>query len=376
VKRRVRHLAVLAALPPEEALARLVRAGLPVSSVENLVAVNRYQEALSLLGISVPPPRGRYEAQITYPAPTPGHVGRGPLGPDTVAAGARSALLAAVAAPKISTQKHKGLAATLFLEEADVLDLHDVLVKLFATFNDPISPSGARDRNLLGSALGRPRTALGDSEKYRTLSHKAAALFHSLVKNHPFHNGNKRTALVATLVFLERNGWRLRTEVPDDALFGFVTEVAGNCFPHPGHGLDSDALVDAMAEWLRPRFTSRPSEPSDMSLRDFLDCCRSAKAQVQERSSSWLVRGPNGASRTIQKSARRLAGKVIKSYASALGLAGSLVGRSFDQFQEGLSPEQQLIDRLMTVLRRLASYDRATGQQSDGADRRAHGASG
>ena len=43
----------------------------------------------------------------------------------------------------------------------------------------------------------RPQTGLGTIDKYPTIEQKAAALLHSLIKNHAFHNGNKRTALVA-----------------------------------------------------------------------------------------------------------------------------------------------------------------------------------
>jgi death-on-curing protein len=87
----------------------------------------------------------------------------------------------------------------------DVLDLHAELVVLFAREDNPIFPPGVKDRKLLESACGRPQTSLGGTEKYLTVEQKAAALLHSLVKNHPFHNGNKRTALRTVVTFLWQN---------------------------------------------------------------------------------------------------------------------------------------------------------------------------
>jgi len=63
------------------------------------------------------------------------------------------------------------------------------------------------NRSLLASALGRPfQTAFG-KDAYPTIQEKAAALFHSLIANHPFFDGNKRTAVLALVHFLLANGW-------------------------------------------------------------------------------------------------------------------------------------------------------------------------
>ncbi len=72
-------------------------------------------------------------------------------------------------------------------------------------------PPGLRDPGLLESALFRPRTGY-----YEDLSAMAAAMFESLLMNHPFIDGNKRVAFFATDVFLRLNGWKLEVD-PDDA---------------------------------------------------------------------------------------------------------------------------------------------------------------
>lgn len=86
-----------------------------------------------------------------------------------------------------------------YLTPAEVLLLHARLVQRTG------GSGGVRDMGLLESALGRPQATFDQSDLYPGLWLKAAALMHSLVKNHPFVDGNKRTALTATAVFLELN---------------------------------------------------------------------------------------------------------------------------------------------------------------------------
>jgi death-on-curing protein len=72
---------------------------------------------------------------------------------------------------------------------------------------DEVGGGGAlRDVGLLSSAVVRPQTVAFGVEAYTDVWDKAAALMHSLIANHPFVDGNKRTGLVATMDFLDRNG--------------------------------------------------------------------------------------------------------------------------------------------------------------------------
>ena len=88
-----------------------------------------------------------------------------------------------------------------FLSLDEVLAIHDALLDAFG------GSEGVRDPGLLESALYRPRTGY-----YEDLVSMAAALFESLLMNHPFVDGNKRTAFFATDVFLRLNGHRLEVE--------------------------------------------------------------------------------------------------------------------------------------------------------------------
>ena len=88
-----------------------------------------------------------------------------------------------------------------FLTLDEVLAIQERLIGVFG------GAAGVRDLGLLESALYRPQTGY-----YADLLEMAAALFESLLMNHPFVDGNKRTAFFATDVFLRLNGWVIRVE--------------------------------------------------------------------------------------------------------------------------------------------------------------------
>lgn len=84
-----------------------------------------------------------------------------------------------------------------------------------------------RNRALLESAAGRPfQTALG-TEIHKGLFAKGAALFHSLITNHPFGDGNKRTAVLSLELFLIANGQLLLTSQSDMYNLAISTASAG-----------------------------------------------------------------------------------------------------------------------------------------------------
>jgi death-on-curing protein len=68
-------------------------------------------------------------------------------------------------------------------------------------------PNQLVDFGLLESAVLRPQQTIGGQEAYPDIYEKAAALMHSLARNHPFLDGNKRTAAASMIVFLKLNGY-------------------------------------------------------------------------------------------------------------------------------------------------------------------------
>ncbi|WP_353650456.1 type II toxin-antitoxin system death-on-curing family toxin [Nakamurella sp. A5-74] len=81
-----------------------------------------------------------------------------------------------------------------------------------------------RDVGLLQSALARPRTTVFGDDAYPDLATKAAAMFESLVRNHPLLDGNKRLAVVLTWTFLAINGAELAHT--EDEAYDFVIAAA------------------------------------------------------------------------------------------------------------------------------------------------------
>jgi death-on-curing family protein len=135
-----------------------------------------------------------------------------------------------------------------YLTSREVESIHVALALDLAEDPDPIAPLGVRDRSLLESAVYHPHTSIGEVSKYPTVEMAAAALFHAIVHNHAFRNGNKRTAVVALLVFLNENGLALTCD--QDLLFKLVLQLAQ-------HGLVSgpafelaDREVLAVSSWI------------------------------------------------------------------------------------------------------------------------------
>ncbi len=102
--------------------------------------------------------------------------------------------------------------------------LHDEVVSEIWPQTDPIAPGEYRDNRLLESAAARPFQSAFGQDAYPDVTEKAAALFHSLVANHCFHNGNKRTAVLAVACFLLANGFFLALDA--DATYSLATAVA------------------------------------------------------------------------------------------------------------------------------------------------------
>ena len=84
--------------------------------------------------------------------------------------------------------------------------------------------SGVRDDGLLESALAQPQATFGGQLLHPTIHEQAAAYLYHLSKNHPFIDGNKRTACAAMETFLELNGYQLN--LSDEEEYNLVIQVA------------------------------------------------------------------------------------------------------------------------------------------------------
>lgn len=234
-----------------------------------------------------------------------------------------------------------------------VEDVHFGVVKMFENEEDPVSPAGIKSQAMLESACMRPQTGAGDFEKYPTVFSKAGALFHSLTKNHPFHNGNKRTAVVTLLTVLHRNKRRLSQDITDDRLYNFAVDVTADEFPVRGVKLPPDEMVEAISEWLRQNTIPLNSSSPGMKASEFIAKCESAGARYKTMSGGSHCLQNNGGSVSFQQSTKQLDGKVIKGYLRKLGL-NEVAGIGFDEFADGTSGERLEIYRYMATLKQLA----------------------
>ena len=87
-----------------------------------------------------------------------------------------------------------------------------------------IGPNLLAAFNLLESAVLRPQTTVGGHDAYPDLHTKAAAMFHSLVRNHPFIDGNKRTGVLAIAVFYTLNDHELIDDT--EAIISLAVDTA------------------------------------------------------------------------------------------------------------------------------------------------------
>jgi death on curing protein len=101
------------------------------------------------------------------------------------------------------------------------LDLEDLLHVATRTLD---AAPEIRDVGLLESALARPRASAWGEGAYSTIHEKAAALAHSLARNHALVDGNKRLALAAIIAFYGMNGMRLK--LTNDQAYDLIIEIA------------------------------------------------------------------------------------------------------------------------------------------------------
>lgn len=83
---------------------------------------------------------------------------------------------------------------------------------------------GVRDLGGLQSALARPQASFDNQDLYPDVFHKAAALIDSLIRNHPFLDGTKRTGVAAAGIFLHRNGYQLMAS--NESMVEMVMKIA------------------------------------------------------------------------------------------------------------------------------------------------------
>ena len=119
-----------------------------------------------------------------------------------------------------------------YITVKDVLLLHNLAIDATG------GSHGLRDLGLLESAVLRPEASFDGEELYPDIFLKAGALIHSLLRNHAFVDGNKRTSMFSAMTFLELNGYEFVSEQMEIVNFALKIE-------------NEKLSVEEIADWLK-----------------------------------------------------------------------------------------------------------------------------
>lgn len=118
-----------------------------------------------------------------------------------------------------------------YLTEEFVFYIHMVAIdETFCEYDGHVAYSqemrGVKDVALFKSAVLLPQQTFGGEDLYPKIIDKASCYLRSLAMDHPFYDGNKRTALLSTIIFLEMNGYKITCN--NDTLYNFTKEIVEN----------------------------------------------------------------------------------------------------------------------------------------------------
>lgn len=114
----------------------------------------------------------------------------------------------------------------------DILNLHKLSIDTYG------GSHGIRDSGLLESAIARPFQSFDRQDLYPSVFEKAVALAESLIINHPFVDGNKRTGTVAMIAFLRENN--LSMTIDQEGLYDFIVSIS-----------TGEKKFEKIVDWLR-----------------------------------------------------------------------------------------------------------------------------
>lgn len=163
-----------------------------------------------------------------------------------------------------------------------LIDLHELLsnnVHLLEEM-DPVEPRGVKSLGLLESAISRQLTGFGNQYKYDTVFLNAATLTFGVIKNHSFHNGNKRAGLLALIKHLYVNSYVLSPSLDSNEIYEFLVAIADSKIENfatkykkkytfiknkdekKSNTWETDTVIRFMAFWIK-----KNSEPKSKTIK-------------------------------------------------------------------------------------------------------------
>lgn len=354
-----------------QAVRVLQGAGMAVSNGESRLGRRDARRARRLLAAA----RGEHSdvvrpdkpAAHAVPAGLPGQIRSGASGKQSAPRAARPQKgVARAKRPRWPTAREEYV---VHLTTDEVIEIHSALTQEFAGTPDAVEPRGVKDLGGLERAVNRARTA---QRLYPNVLLSGAALVHSLNCNHAFHNGNKRTSLLALAIFLEKKNGRY-IECAEDQLFHLIAGIAAHTLVSdqtPSREHDpyySDREVIAVYRTLRS-IVSRPRrEDRNLKWRELVSALerfgcevaplKSNQAKIRRRlSDGRMLTAVGGATNT----GTEIDASQVRAYRKQLELDDE---HNVDSgiFYDGRDPHPELPDlirRYRGVLERLSLLDR------------------
>jgi len=135
-------------------------------------------------------------------------------------------------------------------------DVAEMVIQVYAIHEAVIAENGGlqglRDGTMLHAAVARPFSTFMGEDLYPDDFEKTAALFHSLIKSHPFMDGTKRTAFLAALYFLANQGYSIPKDLPKDNVIRFCVSLAQeNLHQAQDQAIKPKKSIAEIADWFR-----------------------------------------------------------------------------------------------------------------------------
>lgn len=174
------------------------------------------------------------------------------------------------------------------MSEEDVLLVRRQMASMTIVDKDGFGYVEPTDYGKFSSAVNRHRTSGGGIYKYKLVEDVAANVFYGIAMAHSFENGNKRTALVSMLVFLDRNKILL-TDTTEDELYEMARQVAAHeIIPTKEARHDADQECGAIANWLTPRLRNLQLGERVLEFRELREILEALACEFEEPNRNYI----------------------------------------------------------------------------------------
>ena len=280
---------------------------------------------------------------------------------------------------KIVTQN--GNTITILTTKA-VIELHEILSEHseLDQIQEKIYPKGVKDEIMLQSAVARQKVGFSKWLKYETIFKSSATLVFGLVKNHAFHNGNKRVSFLSLLYHLFHNDFVLKGDLDPNKLYKLLIAIAENKNPYEIHSIfgetlkkkdfgnvdEEDLLIYTIAKFIKSFSIQKNSQIKRfISLKDLKEILKLAGLEIEVKGNSieiyklsssifsFSAKKKNRKTYTISTNKNEVSYKIINSIRRDYGLT-KVQGVDYTSFLNAKDFLDEEIKNYKTLIYRLA----------------------